>query len=149
MTVPPNYREKRSHRTISLALPPPNIQTYLHRSLSWLPSCLVPMWYSQRWKKGTTVRWQTCAFQGEKGTILFRGMLKQSHIQFVTNTIVCSLVLNNYSIYKFNKALVPQKNTNESSFETDRQQNPLYTANFSPKNMALCFVLFYKTNHNC
>lgn len=56
----------------------------------------------------------------ENETILFGGMLKQSHIQFVTNTIVCSLVLNNYSIYKFSKALVPQKNTNECPFETDK-----------------------------
>lgn len=59
-------------------------------------------------------------FPRKNETILFGGMLKQSHIQFVTNTIVCSLVLNNYSIYKFSKALVHQKNTNESPFETDK-----------------------------
>lgn len=68
-------------------------------------------------------------------------MLKQSHIQFVTNTIVCSLVLNNYSIYKFNKALVPQKNTNESSFETDNK-TLIYCQLFSKKyGIVLCFVL--------
>lgn len=46
--VPPNYGEMRSHQAISRALPPPNIQTYLYRSLSWLPSCRLQMGDFQR-----------------------------------------------------------------------------------------------------
>lgn len=40
VTVPPNYRENRSHRTIFLALLSPNVQTYLHH-FSWLTSHLL------------------------------------------------------------------------------------------------------------
>lgn len=64
------------------------------------------------------------------------------------NTVACSLVLNNYSIYKFNKALVPQKNTMSLLL---KQTTKLFIANSSPKKKyGIVFsALFYKRNHNC
>lgn len=44
-----------------------------------------------------------------KMTPFIEGNMKTGHTQFVTNTTVCPLTLNNYSIYKFLKALVPPK----------------------------------------
>lgn len=120
MIMPPNYRHIGAIRPLVLLSLPQG--THLPASLFMVasPACYnVTFWETE--KRRNYIRQQTCSFQGENETILLGGMLKQSHIQFVTNTIVCSLVQNNYSIYKFSKALVPPKNTNESSFETDNK----------------------------
>lgn len=118
MVVPPNNRQNRSHQTSRPALLPPR-HTLTRVAVHGHLSC--PLQRDIFTENRHNYRTTECSFQGENETILLGGMLKQNHIQFVTNTIVCSLVLNNYSIYKFSKALVPQKNTNESSFETDNK----------------------------
>lgn len=69
------------------------------------------------------------------------------------NTIVCSLVLNNYSIYKFNKALVPKRTQRSLLLKQTGNKTPYILPILSKKYgivLLFCFtrgIIIAKLNH--